>query len=174
MTKRNLRLVKVLLAMAVALVHVTLGNAAADEGATQRADVSASQAGAPAPSINAANFNELLNRVGISAQFGNQVPLNVQLVNADGREVRLGDCLQGRPTILHLVYYQCPMLCKLTQDGLLRTLSTLNLKLGSDYSVVTLSFDPREGPELSARARQLAGERLLSDLSSASAQALQH
>jgi protein SCO1/2 len=51
------------------------------------------------------------------------------------------------------------MLCKLSADGLFRTLSTLSLKPGEDFSIVTLSFDPRETPELSARARKLAIER---------------
>ena len=65
-----------------------------------------------------------------------------------------------RPVILHLVYYECPMLCKLSSDGLLRALSTLSLKPGEDFSIVTVSFDPREGPELSA-ARARSGDRAL-------------
>jgi protein SCO1/2 len=51
------------------------------------------------------------------------------------------------------------MLCKLSSDGLLRALKTLSLKLGEDFSIVTVSFDPREGPDLSARAREVAIER---------------
>jgi protein SCO1/2 len=57
------------------------------------------------------------------------------------------------------VYYGCPMLCKLSADGLMSTLSTLTLQPGEDFSIVTLSFDPREKPELSAGARQMAIER---------------
>src|SRR5688500_15254351 len=51
------------------------------------------------------------------------------------------------------------MLCQLSRDGLMSTLATIRLKPGQDFSVITLSFDPREGPELSGRARQLAIER---------------
>ncbi len=72
----------------------------------------------------------------------------------------LGDCFGERPVILHLVYYECPMLCKLSSDGLLRALDTLSLKPGQDFSIVTLSFDPREGPELSA-ARAAGGDRAM-------------
>jgi protein SCO1/2 len=114
----------------------------------------------PAPSaVNAATFNELLNRVGITTEFGRQVPLDTPFVDSSGQHVDFGDCIVGRPTILHLVYYQCPMLCKLSTDGLLTTLATISLKIGKDFSVITVSFDPRDTPEISARARQLAGER---------------
>jgi protein SCO1/2 len=115
------------------------------------------------PAVNAATFNQLLNRVGIKTEFGRQVPLDAQFTDSTGARVGLGDCLAGRPTILHLVYYQCPMLCKLSTDGLLSTLSTINLKMGQDFSVVTISFDPRDGPEISASAKKLATARCVNE-----------
>jgi protein SCO1/2 len=99
------------------------------------------------------------DQIGITPRLGNRVPLELEFTDADGRTSRLGDGLGSRPVILHLVYYQCPMLCKLSSDGLLRALDTLSLKPGQDFSIVTVSFDPREGPELSAGARQVAIER---------------
>jgi protein SCO1/2 len=48
------------------------------------------------------------------------------------------------------------MLCKLSADGLFSTLGVLSLKPGRDFIVFTISFDPREGPRLSAAARDLA------------------
>jgi protein SCO1/2 len=101
----------------------------------------------------------LIDQVGISPKLGQQLPAELEFLDADGRAVKIGDCLGDRPMILHLVYYQCPMLCKLSSDALLRALDTLTLKPGQDFSIVTLSFDPREGPELSAAARQVAIER---------------
>jgi protein SCO1 len=140
---------------ALACVAVTL---ATSGSAAQQDSVDAATAAGP-PAINASTFNQLLNRVGITAEFGRQVPLGTTFLDSTGRQVQFGECLGGRPTILHLVYYQCPMLCKLSTDGLLSTLSTINLKMGQDFSVVTVSFDPRDGPEISARAKQLAGDR---------------
>src|SRR5262245_52552423 len=102
---------------------------------------------------------QLVDQVGISPKLGERVPAELPFVDADSREMKLGDCLGQRPVILHLVYYQCPMLCRLSTDGLLRALDTLTLKPGEDFSIVTVSFDPREGPELSAAARQVAIER---------------
>jgi protein SCO1/2 len=98
----------------------------------------------------------VIKEAGIKPQFGEKVPLDAQFVNADGEAVRLGDCFDGKPVILHLVYYECPMLCKLSADGLLNTLGVMSLKPGRDFTVVTLSFDPTEGPELSQQARKLA------------------
>ena len=111
-------------------------------------------------STSSLTFNQLTAEVGISPQLGRRLPLDLQFVDVDGREVKLAELFGDRPVILHLVYYQCPMLCKLSSDGLLRALETLTLRPGEDFSIVTLSFDPREGPELSARARQVAAERV--------------
>jgi protein SCO1/2 len=107
----------------------------------------------------ASPIGEVLESVGNSPRLGEKLPLDVEFVNSSGQKVKLRDCLAGKPIVLHLVYYECPMLCKLSADGLLSTISTLSLRLGEDFTVVTLSFDPREGPELSARARDVAMAR---------------
>jgi protein SCO1 len=102
----------------------------------------------------------LVDQIGIKPKLGVQLPLELEFVDAAGKPLQLRDCFAGRPVILHLVYYDCPMLCKLSADGLFRTLSTLALKPSDDFSIVTLSFDPSEGPGLSASARQMAAERV--------------
>jgi protein SCO1 len=144
----------------ILVVAFPVGIAIMGAGATAAAqDANTAPTTSTPPSVNASTFNELLSRVGITTEFGRQVPLDAPFVDSAGQQIHFGDCLAGRPTILHLVYYQCPMLCKLSTDGLLSTLSTIKLKMGQDFSVVTVSFDPRDGPEISARAQQLAGDR---------------
>jgi protein SCO1/2 len=101
----------------------------------------------------------IFSDVAIAPSFGATIPPDLHFVDADGRDVRSSELFSDRPVILHLVYYECPMLCKLSSDGLLRALSTLTLTLGEDFSIITVSFDPREGPELSARARSMAIEK---------------
>lgn len=103
---------------------------------------------------------QVVEGVDIAPQLGARVPGDLTFVDSFGDSVRLGDYFNDRPIVLHLVYYQCPMLCKLSGDGLLRSLSTLSLKPGKDFSIVTVSFDPREGPDLSAKAREMAIERV--------------
>jgi protein SCO1/2 len=106
-----------------------------------------------------ASIADIVSEIGIAPPPNAKVPPDISLADADGRRLRLGDLLQSRPAVLHLVYYECPMLCKLSSDGLLRALSALSLTPGEDFTMLTVSFDPREGPELSRRAREVAIER---------------
>jgi protein SCO1 len=47
-----------------------------------------------------------------------------------------------------LVYYQCPMLCTMVLNDLLRTMRAMPETVGKDFDVITVSFDPRDTPEL--------------------------
>ncbi|MCI0333204.1 MAG: SCO family protein [Planctomycetes bacterium] len=147
--------------MAISILGVTMAVAgvacAAAEANIPKPAVERRDSGAPSgPTISGQFAGAVIQQAGIAPKFGQQLPPDVKFVDADGKTIQLDDCFAGRPVILHLVYYECPMLCKLSSDGLLSTLSTLSLKPGEDFTIMTLSFDPREGPELSARARELA------------------
>jgi protein SCO1/2 len=96
-----------------------------------------------------------LRDVGFDQRLGESLPLDVALRDEDGRPVTLGAYFQGRPVVLAVVYYECPMLCTLTLNGLVSALATLSFDVGREFEVVTVSFDPREGPEL-ARAKKAA------------------
>ena len=83
-----------------------------------------------------------------------QVPLDVEFSDENGQTVRLGDFFKpNRPVLLVPVYFQCPMLCNLTLNGVVKAIKPLRLTPGKDYEIVTVSFDPREGPEL-AKAKK--------------------
>ena len=59
-----------------------------------------------------------LEGVGIDEHLGSSVDLNLTFTGEDGYPVRLGKFFnQGRPVILNLVYYNCPMLCTLVLNG---------------------------------------------------------
>src|SRR5438045_7833693 len=66
------------------------------------------------------------------------------LQDENGSKVRIGQYFTGKPVVLSLVYYACPMLCNMTLNGLTETMEKMTLDLGSDYQVVTVSFDERE------------------------------
>jgi protein SCO1/2 len=111
----------------------------------------------PAQTDNPSNASQLpaaLQGVGIDQRLGESLPLDVVLRDELGREVRLGDYFGDRPVILALVYYECPMLCTLELNGLLKTIRVVPLTLGKDYQIVTVSFDPGETPALAARKKQ--------------------
>ena len=92
-------------------------------------------------------------------RLGGRVPLATRLVDQDGRAVTLDDCIGGRPAILALVYYECPMLCDLVLEGLVKGLRAVGLEPGRDFDVVAVSIDPDETPELARGKRASALER---------------
>jgi protein SCO1/2 len=88
---------------------------------------------------------EALKQVGIEQKLGSQLPLDTVLKDEDGREVKLGDYFgKGRPVILALVYYECPMLCNEVLNGLTGSLKGISFNAAKDFDVVAISFDARE------------------------------
>ena len=71
-----------------------------------------------------------------------------------GASVTLAQAVGNRPTVLSLVYYECPMLCTLTLNGLVGALNTLPFVPGRDFSLLTVSFDAREQPEQALDCRR--------------------
>lgn len=88
--------------------------------------------------------------VGIDQRLGATVPLDLPFKDEAGTRVTLGDCTAGKPTVLVLAYYRCPMLCTEVLNGLLRALRATAADVGSTFNVVVISFDPREKPPLAA------------------------
>ena len=72
------------------------------------------------PNVSTANgLPEALQKIGIDQKLGDQLPLDTVFKDEDGKEVRLGNYFNnGRPVILALVYYECPMLCNEVLNGL--------------------------------------------------------
>jgi len=96
----------------------------------------------------------LLKDIGIDQKLGAQVPPDLTFTDETGKSVHLGDFLGKRPVVLSLVYYQCPMLCTMTLNDLTHTMGAMPLNPGDDYEIVTVSFDPREGPDLAAAKKK--------------------
>ena len=102
-----------------------------------------------------------LEAVGIDEHLGDRLPLDVKLTDHQGREVTLGERLgHGRPVILTLGYYGCPMLCGVVLNGLAEGLKGLKYEPGRDFDVVTVSIDAKEKPELAADKRESYLEEL--------------
>src|SRR5262245_337960 len=92
----------------------------------------------------------VLKDVGIDQLLNNQVPLDLEFRDENGRTVRLAEYFKDKPVILSLVYYDCPQLCTQVLTGLLGALKTLPMTPGKEFINLTVSFDPREKPELAA------------------------
>jgi protein SCO1 len=101
-----------------------------------------------------------LRDVGFDQRLNEQAPLDLELKDEAGRNVRLGDYFnRGKPVILVLAYFRCPMLCTEVLNGLVRAMLDLKLDLGKDFEVVTVSFDPRETPDMAAAKKKTYLER---------------
>jgi protein SCO1/2 len=91
--------------------------------------------------------------VGIDQKLNALVPLELEFQNEAGRTVRLEECVGGKPTILVMAYYRCPMLCTQVLNGLVHGLKGVPFDIGDKFNVVTVSFAAREKPELAARKK---------------------
>src|SRR5215470_15225154 len=92
----------------------------------------------------------VLKDVGIDQLLNNQVPLDLEFHDENGRAVKLAEYFKDKPVVLSLVYYNCPQLCTQVLTGLLGTLKTLPMTPGKEFVNLTVSFDPRETPQLAA------------------------
>jgi len=89
-----------------------------------------------------------LTHVGIAQHLNEQIPPNLIFRDETGKSVRIGDYFGRKPMILNLVYYRCPMLCSEVLAGLQGTLRTLKFDVGKEFDVLTVSFDPKDTPEI--------------------------
>ena len=103
----------------------------------------------------AANMPPALRNVGFEPPLNGQVPLDVPFLDETGKSVQLRDYFgHGRPVVLALVYYGCPMLCNQVEQGVVGALRMLSFTPGRDYDVVFVSFDPRESPDMAAEKKK--------------------
>jgi protein SCO1 len=87
-------------------------------------------------------FNQQM-QVGFEEKQGQYADLSVKLVNEAGDTVLLKDVI-NKPTILNLVYFQCAGTCSPLMWGISKFIDGVDLQLGKDYEVLTISFDPTE------------------------------
>lgn len=97
---------------------------------------------------NAAVTPPQLRGVGIDQRLNQQVPLDLKFRDETGQPVTLRSYFGKKPVILSLVYYSCPMLCTMVENGLLNALRDVKFNIGEQYEVVTVSFDPSDRPEV--------------------------
>ena len=95
-----------------------------------------------------------LENVGIEQHLDAQVPPDLTFVDDAGNPVKLGDYYGRKPLILNLVYYNCTMLCGEALAGLSSAMRLVKFDVGNEFDVITVSFDPRETPEMAAAKKK--------------------
>jgi protein SCO1/2 len=102
---------------------------------------------APAPSQFTAQ------EVGIDEKLGQTIALDTVLQDESGKPVTLRTLID-KPTILSLNYFRCAGICTPQLNGIVDVLNLTQAEPGKDFQVITVSFDPRDTPEIAAQKRE--------------------
>ncbi len=100
------------------------------------------------------SVSEMVKEITIEQKLNEHVPLNLTFRDESGREVQLKQYFGKKPILLTLVYYECPSICGLVLQGLLKSLRVIKYTPGEQFEIVTVSIDPKETPELAAAKKQ--------------------
>jgi len=84
--------------------------------------------------------------VGIVERLGDTIPLDLDFFNENNQRVTLRQLIDV-PTILCFVYFDCPNLCSPLLNGVADMVGKLDLNLGKDYKIITISFNTKDTPE---------------------------
>ncbi|MEN9359509.1 MAG: hypothetical protein RL095_1044 [Verrucomicrobiota bacterium] len=100
-----------------------------------------------------------LEGVGVDQKLGDRLDLNLLVRDETGKSVPLKTYFDGkRPVIVNLVYYYCPRTCSVIVTECLSTSKKLEdagtgLRLGKDFRILNISFEPKETAEVAAAKR---------------------
>ncbi|WP_374077052.1 SCO family protein [Bdellovibrio bacteriovorus] len=112
--------------------------------------------GKPAPMVANEQPKELAG-VGIDEKLGGKIDLSLKVKDDNGQEVTLGSFFDGKhPVILSPVYFSCPGLCNFHLNGLTDALKLMdkNWTVGKKYTILSVSFDSKETPDLAAKKKE--------------------
>ena len=97
--------------------------------------------------------------VGFYENPGGLVPLDMAFRDESGAPVTLRKLIH-LPTILALVYYQCPNVCDALLTGVAGSLKSLDASPGKDYQAITISIDPTETAVEARKAKRISLESI--------------
>jgi protein SCO1/2 len=100
-----------------------------------------------------------LKEIGFDQKLGAQIPLDAVFTDETGKAVRLGDYFGDKPVVMLVTYFNCTMLCPLLLDGLVRSLRPVAFDMGKQFTVLTVSINPRETHAIAASRKELYVQR---------------
>lgn len=98
---------------------------------------------------------QALGKVDFTPKPGGRVPLDLAFTDSSGRPAPLSRFFGRGPVLLQLVYFTCPGLCPMAQDGLLRAMRGTSLSAGPDFQALMISIDPKDTPKQAAYREHL-------------------
>lgn len=121
---------------------------------------------APSPAVAQLNNGPPKEVEGVTVQqrLGERLPLDLPLVDSLGRQTTLGDMFDARrPVLVTLNYSNCPVLCSTQLNKLTETLKQVDLRLGDEFRVLTVSIDPNESTQRIRQTKENYVEPLLAE-----------
>jgi protein SCO1 len=85
-------------------------------------------------------------QVGIVEHLDKTIPDGLSFRDENNRPVILKDLIK-RPTILALIYFDCPGICPQLLSSVSNVVKKMNMQLGTDYQIITVSFNPIDTPD---------------------------
>jgi protein SCO1 len=83
---------------------------------------------------------EGLPQIGIYEKLDDYIPENLEFINDKGETQNLSEIID-KPTVITMVYFNCPGICSPLLDGVATVIDRNDMILGSDYQVLTISFN---------------------------------
>ncbi len=100
-----------------------------------------------------------LKLVRLEQRLNNQLPVDTQFRDEDGREVRLHEYFGRKPVMLMLIQFRCTNLCVAQLQTLIGSLRELKFTPGKEFTLLIVSIDPRENAELAKGMKTSALEQ---------------
>ncbi len=123
----------------LALVGLTAGNAVAQN--------------APSVQLGRSALNPTAD-IRFDQRVNNQIPLDLPFRDEAGKTVKLQDYFHDKkPVILVMPFFKCMSGCTLELKGMATVFNHMNYNVGDDFKVLTVSINPKEGPDLAAKQK---------------------
>jgi len=91
--------------------------------------------------------------VGIVEHLDSIIPAGITFNNEQNKAVRLREIIH-KPTILILIYFDCPGICPAILSGVSDAMDKIDLELGKDYQAISVSFNSMDTPGKAVEKKQ--------------------
>lgn len=91
--------------------------------------------------------------IGVVEKLDTYISEDIMVIDENNQSVSLRSLID-KPTILNLVYYRCPGICSPIMESVANVIDKTDMVPGTDFQVLTVSFDPTESSELAAQKRR--------------------
>jgi len=105
------------------------------------------------PKFSFSQTNPVSTELGIYEHLDEYISDDLVFTDEKYNEVNLKEAID-KPTILCLVYYECPGICSPLMNGLAEAMDQVDIDLGKEYQVFTISFNSVEKPPLARKKKQ--------------------